>query len=209
MLLHFPASHVRASAGSRACPGSRATMSANASKVISLRPRSAATFTRADQCGAGIPPGRVRHPATVESDSDRAAATAPVPPRSSMMEPGVAIAPPLVRTLRTCQGFASRETTFPPDHVPISSMIDEPKIVGARLKALRLAVDCRTQIEFAKEIGVEKNTYNPWEKGTRALTFEGALLIRKRYRVPLDYLFFGDAADELPARIVKKLQDAA
>ena len=88
-------------------------------------------------------------------------------------------------------------------------MLDPPKVIGARLKALRLACDCRTQQAFAKEIGVEKNTYNPWEKGTRPLTFEGALLIRRRYRVPLDYLFFGEALDELPGRILSKLDTAA
>lgn len=88
-------------------------------------------------------------------------------------------------------------------------MIDPPEIIGPRLKALRLAVDCRTQQDFAHEIGVEKNTYNPWEKGTRELTFEGALLIRKRYKVPLDYLFFGEAREEIPGRILKKLDTAA
>ncbi len=88
-------------------------------------------------------------------------------------------------------------------------MIDAPEIIGPRLKALRLACDCTTQQQFAKEIGVEKNTYNPWEKGTRELSFEGALLIRKRYKVPLDYLFFGEAREEIPGRILKKLDAAA
>jgi transcriptional regulator with XRE-family HTH domain len=88
-------------------------------------------------------------------------------------------------------------------------MIDPPKIIGARLRALRKAVDCKTQVAFAKSIGVEKNTYNPWEKGERPLTFEGALLIRKRYRIPLDYLFFGEGEQELPAGIWRKLQDVA
>ena len=88
-------------------------------------------------------------------------------------------------------------------------MIDPPSIIGPRLKALRTAVGCKTQVAFAKEIGVEKNTYNPWEKGERPLTFEGALLIRKRYRVPLDYLFFGEAVDEIPAGILNKIQQAA
>lgn len=88
-------------------------------------------------------------------------------------------------------------------------MIDPPKVVASRLKALRLAVGCKTQVAFAKSIGVDKSTYNVWEKGQRPLTFEGALLIRKRYRVPLDYLFFGEAIDELPAGILIKLQQAA
>lgn len=88
-------------------------------------------------------------------------------------------------------------------------MIDPPKVIGARLKALRLALEFRTQTAFAREIGVEKNTYNPWEKGTRPLTFEAACLIRNRFNVPLDYLFFGAAIDEMPAKIVRRLNQAA
>lgn len=114
-----------------------------------------------------------------------------------------------VRTVRTCQGVAERETTFPVSNGQIPGMIDPPEIIGARLKAIRLAVDCKTQQEFASEIGVEKNTYNPWETGKRALTFEGALLIRKRYKIPLDFLFFGESQEEIPGRILKKLPRAA
>lgn len=83
-------------------------------------------------------------------------------------------------------------------------MVDPPRVIGPRLKALRKALDVPTQVEFAAQIGVEKNTYNPWEKGTRPLTFEGACLIRKRYRIPLDYLFFGEIG-ELPVRLHQRL----
>lgn len=76
-------------------------------------------------------------------------------------------------------------------------MIDPPKVIGPRLKALRQALEIGTQVAFAEAIGVEKNTYNPWEKGSRPLTFEGACLIRKKYDIPLDYLFFG-RMDGLP-----------
>ncbi len=91
-------------------------------------------------------------------------------------------------------------------------MIDPPKVIGPRLKDLRRALEVGTQVEFARAIGVEKNTYNPWEKGSRPLTFEGACLIRKKYDIPLpfgpfsgktlndiplDYLFFG-RMDGLP-----------
>jgi transcriptional regulator with XRE-family HTH domain len=88
-------------------------------------------------------------------------------------------------------------------------MIDPPEKVGQRLKRLRVALGYHTQVAFAAEIGVEKNTYNPWEKGSRELTFEGACLIRKRFRIPLDYLFFGQLMDELPSSVVKKLRDVA
>ena len=88
-------------------------------------------------------------------------------------------------------------------------MIDDPKIIGRRLKSLREALGFRTQVDFAKKIGVEKNTYNPWEKGTRPLTFEAACVIRQKWKVPTDYLFWGDMEDQLPAGLLKKLDRAA
>lgn len=70
--------------------------------------------------------------------------------------------------------------------------MDSREVIGARLRRLRLALEVKKQTDFAAEIGVEKSTYNPWETGKRTLTFEGACLIRKRYGIPLDYLFYGD-----------------
>jgi len=85
-------------------------------------------------------------------------------------------------------------------------MVDPPKKIAERLKAVRLALEVKTQVAFAAEIGVEKNTYNPWEKGTRSLTFEGACLIRRRYGVPLDYLFYGEPAG-LPVWLHRRLAE--
>ncbi len=48
-------------------------------------------------------------------------------------------------------------------------MIDDPKAIGKRLKNLRLALGFPTQVAFANELGIERNTYNPFEKGTREL----------------------------------------
>ena len=88
-------------------------------------------------------------------------------------------------------------------------MIDPPEVIGGRLKLLRKALGYNSQVEFAKRIGVEKNTYNPWETGARPLTFEGACLIRKQFRIPLDYLFYGDAIEEIPAKVYRKLMEIA
>lgn len=77
-------------------------------------------------------------------------------------------------------------------------MVDPQEVIGPRLKALRLALGFKTQKAFAEAIGVEKNTYNPWEKGARPLTFEGACLIRKKFNIPLDYQFYGQL-DGVPA----------
>jgi transcriptional regulator with XRE-family HTH domain len=63
--------------------------------------------------------------------------------------------------------------------------------VSNRLAALRekLQMD---QASFAKSLGIEKNTYNAYERGKRPLTIETAKRIRKRYGISVDWLLFGD-----------------
>src|SRR6201999_1128939 len=102
-------------------------------------------------------------PLTVDGVVSKAAATLSVPPSSSITRLAVSSMEPLiVRSVRTCQEFATRETTFPPLHVPLGGMLtDPPEIIGPRLKALRIACGIKSQVAFAKAIGVEKNTYNP------------------------------------------------
>lgn len=88
-------------------------------------------------------------------------------------------------------------------------LTDPPEIIGPRLKALRMALGFKTQLSFAKSLSIEKNTYNPFEKGTRPLTFEVACKIRKKHKVPVDYLFWGEDEDRMPAWILKNLDQAA
>ena len=71
-------------------------------------------------------------------------------------------------------------------------MMDPPHIVSARLKALRKELGFKTQTAFASKLGLDKSTYNPYEKGTRPLTFETACLIRREFGISIDWLFFGD-----------------
>lgn len=63
--------------------------------------------------------------------------------------------------------------------------------VSNRLAALRekLGLD---QAAFAKSLGIEKNTYNAYERGKRPLTIETAKKIRRRYGISVDWLLFGD-----------------
>lgn len=84
-------------------------------------------------------------------------------------------------------------------------MIDDAKVIGKRLKNLRLALGFSTQVAFANELGIERNTYNPFEKGARELTFETACLIRKKFKLPIDWLFWGDD-EEIPYHIKVKLE---
>lgn len=88
-------------------------------------------------------------------------------------------------------------------------MIDPPHIIAPRLKALREALGYRTQKAFADSLKIEKNTYNPFETGKRELTFETACLIRRRHKIPIDYLFWGDMEDQLPLAVARRLRTAA
>ena len=116
----------------------------------------------------------------------------------------------IVRVTRTSQEFANRETTFLQARVSIVGMyIDPPHIIGPRLKALRIALGFTRQNKFAEAIGVEKQTYNPWEMGKdpkRTLTFESACVIRQKFQIPLDYLFYGAQEDAIPQKYLDKLR---
>lgn len=84
-------------------------------------------------------------------------------------------------------------------------MIDPAKVIGNRLRNLREALGFDTQVAFAAELGIEKNTYNPYEKGSRRLTFETACLIRQKFKIPIDWLFWGDD-DEIPYHVKVKIE---
>lgn len=63
--------------------------------------------------------------------------------------------------------------------------------VANRLVALREVLQ-QDQQSFAHSLGIEKNTYNAYERGKRPLTMETAKKIRKKYGISVDYLLFGD-----------------
>lgn len=183
--------HARTSKASLRVLDFRDARSASVSKLTPRQSRSPANRTTADQWLAGMP--RVRQPLTVESSWPSHEATAPVPPRSLMMESQVSMGGIIVRDLRTSQGFANCETTFVVGCVPMRTAMDNENAIIRRLIAVRkhIAGDLNQQ-EFARSIGLEKNIYNPFEKGKRPLTLDAARRIRRRWGVSVDWLLFGD-----------------
>lgn len=178
---------------------------AKASKVICGQPLAPAKRTISGQRWAGMKP-LPRQVLTVEAGKPSSDATLPVPPKPSMTESTVTdIGQFIVRTVRTCQEFANCETTFGGLYAPIGGMIDPPEIIGPRLKGVRIALGFKTQAAFAKKLGIEKNTYNPFEKGSRPLTFEVACTLRTKFLIPLDFMFYGADPDRLPAHIYEKI----
>ena len=215
MLIEFPKDRVRGHRRTSVKPAdsafrSPAARSANTSRVISLRPRATASLTTAPQCAAGMAP-RDRQLLTVESDRESAAATCPVPPRSSMIELIDCMDATIVRNLRTRQGSATCEQTFFPDHAQILGMKplrDAPDIVGKRLAETRVALGYESQVEFAATLGLGKSTYNPYEKGSRPLTLQTALKIQAQFHIPINWLLNGDPS-QLPHHVHKLLVRAA
>jgi transcriptional regulator with XRE-family HTH domain len=191
-IIRFPRRkrHARASSDSAS---RRAAKRAKASNVIS-KSFLQASATIPGQCGLGMPLDR--QPLTVESDWESACATARVPPQESMMESQVKSMPAYSSRIANLSRFATCETTFPTDCGAIGGM-NSPEDVRRRLIALRVALGYggRKQSAFAEEIGLAKNVYNPFEsdgRNFRPLTLEAACRIRKRFGVPLDWIFFGD-----------------
>jgi transcriptional regulator with XRE-family HTH domain len=157
---------------------------------------SSASLTSAAQCSPGMPRGRLRHPLTVDTASDSHSATAAVPPSASIIDPHVhvdsSIAIQIVRNSRTCQRFATCETTFPVRYGPIDAVMINDDDIIQRLIAVRKKLGYEKQADFAKALGLGKNVYNPFEKGTRPLTLDAARRIRKRFGISADWLLFGD-----------------
>jgi transcriptional regulator with XRE-family HTH domain len=78
-----------------------------------------------------------------------------------------------------------------------------PKDIGRRLLRTREALGL-SQAEFCRQIGVERNLYNPFEKGRRRITIDVAMKIRDRYGITLDWTYAGDP-HALPSALYHKL----
>lgn len=76
--------------------------------------------------------------------------------------------------------------------------------VGKRLGWTREALGF-DKAQFAREIDVDKGSVTHWEKGDRPLTLLGAIKIRERFGIPLDWLFCGDKS-LLRGELYEKIQ---
>ena len=68
--------------------------------------------------------------------------------------------------------------------------------IAARLEWHRNLMDM-TQSEYAASIGKKRAAYSLWEAGTHRLSLDGALALRKKYGLSLDFMYEG-IDDALP-----------
>lgn len=183
-------------------------IAAKASKVTPRQRCFAANFTILGHWPGGIAP-RARQVLTVLGAKSSAADTSPVPPSPSMIaSTSKAMEPVIVRKLRTCQEFASGETTLPMKSGRIDLMGDRVTEIANRLIRTRIALGFESQADFCAQIDVQKHVYNPFEKARRRISLDVALKIRDRFGIPLDWTYCGDAS-RIPAGLFKKISRAA
>ncbi|MDE4303994.1 helix-turn-helix transcriptional regulator [Phaeobacter gallaeciensis] len=80
---------------------------------------------------------------------------------------------------------------------------DHIEAVAARLKRVREVLGLSKK-EFAERAGLTEQTYGPFENARRELSLTAAKKLRKRYGLPLEFMYFGKIED-LPTRISKDL----
>ena len=78
---------------------------------------------------------------------------------------------------------------------------------GLRLSAARIAAGYRTRKELADDIGVDQNTYSPWERGRSYPSAKTLLELRKILKVSLDWLMADDDRN-LSVDVYRKINEA-
>lgn len=84
----------------------------------------------------------------------------------------------------------------------LEELEDSREAVAARLKAARDALGMEKK-DFAERAGLTMQVYGPFENGKRDLSLSAAKKLRKAYKLPLEFLYFGNIED-LPTRISSK-----
>ena len=63
--------------------------------------------------------------------------------------------------------------------------------IGARLRALREALEAETQGEFARRHGFNRSQVNNWETGVRRIPVDAAERLCDAYGLTLDWVYRG------------------
>ncbi|MCV6576292.1 MAG: helix-turn-helix domain-containing protein [Cohaesibacter sp.] len=75
--------------------------------------------------------------------------------------------------------------------------------IALRLRAARAYFDM-SQKEFAEAADVQQKSYNQWESGDFRASIQGAIKLRERYGISLDFIYVGNM-DALPTKMSNAL----
>ncbi|WP_180966877.1 helix-turn-helix domain-containing protein [Cohaesibacter celericrescens] len=75
--------------------------------------------------------------------------------------------------------------------------------IALRLRAARSYFDM-PQKDFAEAANVQQKSYNQWESGDFRISIQGAIKLRERYGISLDFIYVGNM-DALPTKMSNAL----
>jgi transcriptional regulator with XRE-family HTH domain len=78
--------------------------------------------------------------------------------------------------------------------------------IANRLRAVR-GFYGMSSIGYAQQAGVNHKSYSQWESGDHRISIDGAILLRERYGVSLDFIYLG-SVDTLPAKIANAVSSS-
>ena len=78
--------------------------------------------------------------------------------------------------------------------------------ISNRLRAIREYYGM-SSTEFAEEIGRPLKSYSQWESGENRISIDGALSLRHRFGITLDFIYDGNL-DALPFKIANALSSS-
>lgn len=78
--------------------------------------------------------------------------------------------------------------------------------IAMRLSALMVAIECKTQSEFASRLDINQPTLNNYLKGHRRPDLDTAIRIQVKTGATLDWIYLGDRSG-LPVRLATALPD--
>lgn len=94
---------------------------------------------------------------------------------------------------RQAKGLLSRKTVIS----QTLQAVDRPfEDIAEKLKWHRTLTGL-SQEDYAKKIGVKRSRYSRWEAGNDRLSLDGALMLRRKYGLSLDFMYEG-IDDALP-----------
>ena len=86
-------------------------------------------------------------------------------------------------------------------------MPNTTKQITRRLTQLLEALEI-TAAELCRQTGLATNRWSQYETGERRITLDAALILCERYKITLDWIYFGDESG-MPQRIVSKFREDA
>lgn len=98
-----------------------------------------------------------------------------------------------------------RQTIWPRKHGPMKDKARPFEDIAERIKWHR-AVMGLTQDEYAASIGVKRSALSLWEAGAHRLSLDGALALRSKYGLSLDFMYEG-IDDALPMTLRNAWRD--